>query len=151
LARYLNRRNEALFPNLQREDYHVIGRATARFNCIAHAAGDSERPWWPVEEGDDRAFWPNEIAREESVEAFLAAFATLGYVTCTGPELEPGFDKLAIYADPNGRPKHAAKQTLSGFWSSKLGSLQTIEHRTLEALEGDSYGRAVAFLKRRSE
>ena len=80
--------------------------------------------------------------------AFVAAFGTLGYAPCSGADLEPGFERVAIYADSRGTPKHAARQLPSGFWTSKLGSLQTIEHATLRALEGACYGHASTFLKR---
>ncbi|HEV3083903.1 MAG TPA: hypothetical protein VGY66_29240 [Gemmataceae bacterium] len=68
--------------------------------------------------------------------------------SCAGPELESGFEKIAVYALASGAPTHAARQLPSGAWLSKLGDLQDIEHQTLEALEGRDYGKAVRFLRR---
>jgi hypothetical protein len=47
-----------------------------------------------------------------------------------------------------GQPTHAAKQMESGKWSSKLGDWEDVEHATLEALEGDFYGKVAQILKR---
>ncbi len=40
-----------------------------------------------------------------------------------------------------------ARQVESGLWTSKLGSLEDIEH-SLEALEGSVYGAVAVLLKR---
>jgi hypothetical protein len=50
---HLSPEKEAVFPNLRQEDYHVTSEADPNYNCIAHAAGRSDAPWWPVEHGTD--------------------------------------------------------------------------------------------------
>lgn len=40
------------------------------------------------------------------------------------------------------------RQLPDGKWTSKLGALEDIEHDRLDALEGDDYGRVVAYMKR---
>ncbi|HKI32026.1 MAG TPA: hypothetical protein VKA46_09160 [Gemmataceae bacterium] len=124
------------------------------YNCIAYAAGETDVPWWPVESGTEGVFWPDEAPREETVEAFVAAFGTRKYVPCDSPELEEGFEKIALYVDDAGTPTHAARQLpASGIWTSKLGDWEDIEHKTLNSLESEAkdnpaYGKAVKFLKR---
>jgi hypothetical protein len=85
--------------------------------------------------------------RELTSEAFRHAFATLGYSHCQGEEPEPGYEKVALFADADGNPTHAARQLSTGQWTSKLGKAEDIEHR-LHDLEGEVYGRVVWIVKR---
>ena len=82
--------------------------------------------------------------------AFVAAFATLGYEPCADGAPQRGFDKVALFADVNGRPLHAAKQLPTGKWSSKLGIHEDISH-TVYGLEGGEYGAVVQYLRRKRE
>ncbi len=73
---------------------------------------------------------------------------------CAGPrtaitdeELEPGFEKIALFADERGIPRHAARQLLTGRWTNKLGELEDIEHG-LRDLEGAEYGTVVLVMRR---
>ena len=87
---------------------------------------------------------------ESDVAAFVAAFSTLGYEPCTDGTLEDGFEKIAIYRSPSGI-QHAARQLGTGKWTSKLGSLgslEDIEHVSPAELEGAEYGQVVRYLRR---
>jgi hypothetical protein len=92
-------------------------------------------------------FWPPQVPRVLSLDAFRAAFATLGYVECVGEEPEPGFEKIAVFADDQGIPRHAARQTSTSRWTSKLGIMEDIEH-ALHDLEGSLYGSVMLIMKR---
>ena len=94
------------------------------------------------------AKWPEGVKREERLECFAEAYGTLGYQACGDGTLEPGCEKVAIYAR-DGVPTHAAKQLPDGRWKSKLGSWEDIEHQSLKAVEEYVYGRAVMYMKRR--
>ncbi len=63
-------------------------------------------------------------------------------------ELEPGFEKIAVYEDIDGEFCHASRQLPSGKWTSKLGPNEDIEHSTPKGVEGGGYGKCSAFLKR---
>jgi len=102
--------------------------ATPCYNCLAWAAGEDNRWWEPDVLG--LYYWPPGAPREISLSAFVAAFVSIGYVECEGDELEEGFQKIAIYAHPNGTPTHAARQLSDGRWTSKLGEYIDIEHDT---------------------
>ena len=78
--------------------------------------------------------------------AFRDAFATLGYVICDHEQLEPGYEKVALFTLA-GKPKHAARQLNNGRWTSKLGPMEDIEH-ALHDLTGMVYGSVVMILKR---
>jgi len=82
---------EALFPNLAAEDYRLSSPATPRYNCIAWAAEDEERFWWPAPLGP--YFWPPGVAREATLVAFIEVFRSMGYETCESDEREAGFGK----------------------------------------------------------
>jgi hypothetical protein len=94
------------------------------------------------------AYWPPNVARRVHLSAFLEAFASLGYEVCPDGRLERGWEKLAIYADANGDPTHAARQLPSGRWTSKLGPLEDVNH-LLYGLAGQEYGDTVAYMRRR--
>jgi hypothetical protein len=134
------------FERLNGWDYSVIEEAcddSFDFNCIAWAAGDREKWWWPAAHG----YWPPGCPREETLEAFLCAFGTLGYERCESDDLEAGFDRIAIFADGQKKPTHAARQLDALCWSSKLGTAEILCH-PLRAIEGELYG-CVAILLRR--
>ena len=135
-------RIEVYFPGLRDSEYRVTSPEAATYNCIAWAAGDSRRWWWPT----DKSFWPKGAPRKVTVTAFVRAFGTYGYVPCESPSLEDGFEKVAIYVK-DGRPTHAARQLPTGKWTSKLGPLEDIEH-SLRAIEGDQYGSVAQILRR---
>ena len=71
-----------------------------------------------------------------------------GFEDCPDAVAENGFEKIAIYTDPDGEPQHIARQLPNGLWTSKLGDDCDIQHNTLRGLEGDNYGRATCFMKR---
>lgn len=136
------------FPNLKREGFRRTSEP-AYYNCIAYAVGDLQRKWWPGEYHPDWSddYWPDGVLQQETLPAFLMAFATVGYEPCADGGLEPGFEKIAIYAHESGVVRHAAKQQEDGVWRSKLGEDEDIEH-TLNGLVGPFYGHVVAYLKR---
>ncbi len=137
---------EAVFPGLARGGYRVTSPRDGDYNCIAWAAGESHAWWWP---GRDvrKEYWPPGAPRERTREAFVAAFASLGYTICDGEDPEAGYEKIALFADAVGRPTHAARQLPGGRWTSKLGTAEDIEHG-LHDLEGAIYGAVAVVMKR---
>lgn len=136
---------EEHFPRLRDAGYRATSPESPGYNCIAWAAGDASRWWWP--DAFFVAYWPSGVPREDTVEAVRAACETLGYQECEHADVEAGFEKLAIYADGE-QPRHAARQLPGGMWTSKLGQGIDIEH-TLEGLESELYGRVVKVMRRR--
>ena len=137
---------EKAFSGLQATEYRVTRSADCRYNCAAWAAGVDSAWWWPAPP-HPRYAWPHGAAREETLPAFAAAYALLGFAACASDTLEPEFEKVAIYVAPDGTPTHVSRQRPSGRWTSKLGRSVDIEH-FLDALEGDEYG-SVALVMRR--
>ena len=142
----VSREIEAIFPKLVSEGYEITSLATDAYNCIAWAAGVTHQWWWPDPLGEE--YWPDQAPREETEEAFILAYQTLGYVPCAEIEQESGFEKIALYASADGTPTHAAKQLPSGRWTSKLGTLEDIIHDSPDSLTGEVYGEVVQIMKR---
>ena len=135
-------------PNLNDCNHQITSPRKNRYNCIAWAAGSDTRWWWPSGKG----FWPYGIPREETLPAFLAAFATLGYEECQDGAVEEGYEKIALYARHNEAldlvPTHAARQLCNGRWTSKLGTQEDIEHLNVEDVNGPAYGSVVRYMRR---
>lgn len=86
-----------------------------------------------------------------TMDAFLRAYETVGFQLCFDGSLEPGIEKLALYAITRGGtpvPAHAALQLPSGEWTSKLGDYEDISHTTTTDLNGPIYGSAFCYLSR---
>ena len=137
---------DIVFPELVRIGYAVTSPPTLEYNCIGWAAGEDDRWWWPDAAGVSH--WPAGAPREETIPAFAAAFATIGFAPSTNPNLEPDVIKIAIYAR-SGIPTHAARQLANGNWTSKLGESEDIEH-TLAGLVGSVYGDVAMILAKPS-
>ena len=134
------------FPNLTNDNHSITSPASDNYNCIAWAYEVSNRLMWPGRYPDYH--WPSGVIETDELRALTQLFLDAGYEECETGEQEYGFKKVAIYVNEEG-PRHAALQLATGQWTSKLGSLQDIEHDTLEVLEGEFYGRAFVFLKKR--
>jgi hypothetical protein len=137
---------EQFFPGLVGANYRITSAPDRDYNCVAWAAGDTRKWWWP---GRDLTveYWPPGVPRELTRVAFEATFASIGYCVCDGESIESGYEKIAVFADADGAPTHVARQLPSGRWSSKLGA-EDIEHG-LRGVEGALYG-TVAFTMKRS-
>ena len=136
-------------PNLTDQNCDVKSPVTNRYNCIAWAAGEDFRNWWPDPFGID--FWPSGVSRAVTTDAFLRAYSSLGYSLCFDGTLEGGIEKIALFGKgPAGSevPTHAALQLPSGRWTSKLGPFEDIEHTTANAVDGPVYGHLICYLSR---
>jgi hypothetical protein len=107
--------------------------------------GDTVQWWWP---NSDDGYWPDGVPQEETVPAFVAAYKTRGYFPCETGDLEEGFEKIALYGNAQGTPKHASHQLPDGKWESKLGGGVDIQHDSLLELTGKEYGEVVCYLSR---
>src|SRR5437762_756438 len=117
---------EQLFPALKRAAFTVTSPRDPSYNCVAWAAGDVTRWWWPAE--SPFAFWPAGIEREESLTSFIRAFGTLGFELAASGDYEPTYEKVAIFASHDGVPTHMARQLANAAWTSKLGGLEDVSH-----------------------
>jgi len=136
------------FPHLtygNNANHKITSRKTKRYNCIAWAGDDIERPWWPQIDG---WYWPSGISEQEDIPAFIQAFRLLGYAVCADGSLEDGFEKVALFAEPDGTPTHAARQLRNGKWTSKLGPNEDIQHDDVRDVRGQLYGDVCCYMRR---
>jgi hypothetical protein len=138
---------EQLFPGLVGGGYRVTSLPDRDYNCIAWAVGDSHNWWWPGRDLD-KEYWPPGVPRERTLAAFVAAFASVGHAVCEGEGPEAGYERIALFADADGKPTHAARQRPNGRWSSKLGKAEDIEQQ-LHDLKGALYGSVVLITKKK--
>lgn len=137
---------ERLHPNLSIQGYHISSCKTPYYNCFAWASEISHL--WI----DNYGSWPVELPMELTLETYVKYFGRLGYLPANSLDesVEEGYSKVAIYANSENEPTHAARQLPTGKWTSKIGALQDIEHNNLKALEDDRFGKAVVILKKRT-
>jgi hypothetical protein len=133
------------FPQLTAANSRPTSPYDEGYNCIAWAAENTDYWWWPDAMGQH--YWPPDVPREETIEAFVRAYGLQGYVRRSDAALEAGTQKIAIYTDANGKPTHAARQLSDGWWTSKLGQQIDIEHE-FAALDGPGYGTVAVILAR---
>ena len=131
------------FPNLANEEFKIIGDPTDQYNCIAYAAGDSTKWWWP----DGINYWPSWATLDNRMESLKEVFAGQGYEQCHNSTAEEGYQKVALYGFPGGF-EHAALQMPNGPWRSKMGQGPIIEHHSPESLSDGMYGSPTIYMRR---
>ncbi len=150
--------NELLqrYPRLRDTYCEITSPEDSLYNCVAWAAEADKTRVWIADPGivDDPEFkqygyWPPSVPRDDTLQGWIRMFASLGFRRCHNPDLEPGFEKVAIYGSA-GSPMHAARQTPAGRWASKLGRGHDIEH-DLEGLTGSKYGDVLVVLRRKGK
>jgi hypothetical protein len=93
-------------------------------------------------------YWPPGIPALPSLSGVIDAYVQTGFEVCDSPLAENGFEKITIFADSTGEPRHAARQLPSGEWTSKLGDHVDIEHSEVEVVGGELYGEPVVYMRR---
>ena len=134
------------FPSLRADNHKITSPRADEYNCIAWAAGENDRWWWPSP--SPYAYWPDGLPLTSTVENFIAAFRTLGYKVCEKETLEATYEKVALYVSISGTPTHMARQIETGEWTSKLGRDHDIEHSTLDVISDSIYGSVSKILYR---
>jgi hypothetical protein len=132
------------FPRLTASNHQLTSPSDPDYNCIAWALGDTEHWWQPG------LYWPISTPHDDFGIAVLEqALRALGFEDCgTDDRLQTEYEKVAIYGN-NLFYTHAAKQTPTGKWSSKLGKAEDIQHDTPDDVAGGIYGEVVEILRRR--
>lgn len=142
-------------PRLTDQTCAITSAKADRYNCIAWVAGDILNNWWPTQ-GRAVGYWPPNVPRVRSLDAFIQAYKTLGFELCNDGSREGGVEKLAIYGLDNPStgliiPTHAALQLESGEWTSKMGALEDIKHKTVHDVNGPVYGEPRCYMSRQRQ
>ena len=129
------------FPKLTTSNSAKTSPIDENYNCIAWAAEDDTRWWWP-----NGGYWPSSAPNVATDASFKIAYATLGYAISENGDYESGIQKIAVYL-LNDVPTHASRQLSPRLWTSKLGSGFDISHE-FDALNGPFYGEPEFFMAR---
>lgn len=142
------------FPGLQKDsDFKLTSKATAKYNCIAWAYNRDDCWMWPntglPDYIDGINYWPDNRILPATVNNFIEAFKIKGYEVCSGFQHEEGYIKIALYAHPGtDECTHASRELRNGFWTSKLGEREDVQHRDPTTIEGDIYGEVRVIMRR---
>ena len=117
---------------------------TARYNCIAWAADQTDVWWWPSSFPQPGCYWPPNAPRNNSLTSFLSAYGTLGYVPIGAGDID-NYQRVIAITGQDGKVLHAMKRLPDGRWSSKLGKSFDIVHG-LNELDGNTYGTVIGFM-----
>ena len=131
------------FPRLSGESFEIVAQPSIQYNCIAYAAGDTDK-WWDHTEDN---YWPVSATRSDRIESLKEVFGRLGFEQCQDGRIENGFQKVSLY-ERQGAWTHAALQMPDGSWRSKMGRGPVIEHLSPESLSGGEYGEATVYMRR---
>ncbi|MCI0486410.1 MAG: hypothetical protein L0229_07400 [Blastocatellia bacterium] len=101
---------EESFPGLKTAGYEIKSEADNKYNCIAWALNHTSQFWDPGMSGVRGYYWPPGVPKTDTIESWIRIFEIHGYSKCDSSELEVGFDKVAIYSDPDGIAMHVARQ-----------------------------------------
>lgn len=145
------------FPQLAKDNrFDITSEATPDYNCIAWAQGRNDCWMWPRTKAnpydlDGISYWPDtDIHDSADVTLFVEAFKAQGYDEC-GLDIskEEGYEKIALYVKKGtSECIHAARQTVDGSWTSKMGEYNDISHGSPLLLEGNHYGQLYCVMKR---
>ncbi len=131
------------WPSLTDGSFVYRSDYTIDYNCAAWAVNntrsriDSYGYWWP-----------EDVERTHTAGSYAEVYRKhFGFQTCTDGVLEPGVEKIAIFADANNLFTHAARQKENGAWTSKMGDCEDIDH-ALDVVSGGWYGKVVIFLRK---
>jgi hypothetical protein len=142
------------FPAAAADGYILTSAETPDYNCVAWANGLDDVNMWPTFDEIPGNYWPAGAPKEQTLEAFVAAFKLEGWDDAgQDGAVEPDYEKVAIYLK-NSEVTHMARQLPDGTWTSKLGPNKDISHSTLAALASSAagpslYGDVVRFLRRK--
>ncbi|NEO46086.1 MAG: hypothetical protein F6K55_18900 [Moorea sp. SIO4A3] len=80
------------YPNLVSTNYHITSADTIDYNCVAWAAEDTQRWWWP--DPMKESYWPVNVPRVEC-------------------------DRISAEAEAKG---HASRSRRVGLWPNASGA-----------------------------
>src|SRR5437870_4600517 len=108
---------EERYPNLRAHGYTVTSEETlhkrVRYNCVAWAALGDTKKWWQAEPEPDY-FWPKGILSDGSFQSYVELYKSLGYETCQSRSRELFYEKIALFAYPDGAFSHVSYQLFFG-------------------------------------
>lgn len=118
------------YPRATAKNFRITS-PPAFYNCISWVERDTGRWWEPG--GIGGFYWPAELGDATDLDAYYRLFRYLGFDDCASGSLEPGVEKICIYAR-NRSFVHVAFQRSDGEWSSKISDNCDVRHATHDVL-----------------
>ena len=144
-TRYPSLRSQVMssFPTLKANPskFEVLGPGTPgqqistnTYNCIAWSVGVVSNWVWPAGKTNAR------------VSDFDVLYGSYGFrrISTLDYSLQPGVQKIVLYADSKGNCTHGSWQNIDGTWTSKLGSGPLIRHAVPDVFGANDYGHPIA-------
>lgn len=129
---------------MELDEFEITSPVDFTYNCFAWAAGYSDHCMQPST--NQRYCWlTGELG--ETLDNFEKQFNLLWFQERTDESFEEGFEKVAFYVK-DSEVTHASRQLANGWWTTKLGQMEDITHKTLQGLEGIEYGYVKLILRR---
>ncbi len=132
-------------PNSANEPLEITSPDTGKYNCIAWALGKTAGNLWPI--WHEQLDWPADLPRVNRTESIVLLFQKHGFEICEHGKPERGFEEIALF-EKDGLPTHACRLLKNELWTSKIGTLEDVQH-SLPAISGGMYGEVAVFMKRR--
>ena len=85
------------FPRLASEGYQITSEPNGEYNCIAYAAGETDR-WWAHLDG---YYWPESANRSALVQSLIQVFNNRGRSNsriCGAIVMLRGYNETALFA-----------------------------------------------------
>lgn len=143
MASSSNKELESVFPGLSSTAYKITSKFDPKYNCIAWAAGDSNKWWEPDPMG--QYYWPDNAPRDYNISSYQKAYEAIGFVLSEETSANPESTTIALFSK-DGQGSHASRQIADDEWTSKLGKNVDISH-SLRALCGKCYGVVSIFMR----
>lgn len=137
------------FPELANDqNFKICSPKTHEYNCIAWAMQFTDR--WVTSVDGPQYWWPNDVERNMSSSALIAAFEAVGFTECDNKSLEEGFDKVILYKnETEDEWTHASRIIDNSVEHSKFGASFDGTH-SHDKFQGTCYGIPYAIMKRRT-
>lgn len=131
------------WPNLN-GNFEYTSIETKNYNCVAWAVHITHKRI-QFDYLDD-----GEPDMEQNVSRYIEFYIKEGFEVCENDLLENGIEKIVLYCYTDSLEfSHVARQLEDGEWTSKMGDLEDISHRTVDTLVGSFYGKPHIYLKRK--
>ena len=135
------------WPKLKTTNFHFTSEQSIFYNCFSWAIGEInfwiDMSYFQIRYNLD----PSNL--DHSAKGYADCLTKYyGFEICSDGKLEEGMEKVVLYENHNKDWTHIARQLSNGYWTSKMGDFEDIEHYNVEALSGGLYGMPVIYMRR---
>lgn len=133
------------FPNLATDtSFSLTSPCTPIYNCIAWAMGFTDR--WVDHYAAPGHWWPNGVIKNDTCQALITAFITLGFEQTDDYNYDSKYDKVVLYGH-KGKWRHASKILEDNTEHSKFGEYWDGTH-SFDIFQDEVYGAPYACMQR---